>query len=207
MNGWKKHSSSLLLPLISILPLAICACVAILFYFEWRQLSDCEERAKRLAYKTALSTSGQDQNLALLSRLSQADRFYLDKHLESLLFLETEIKQTEALLVEDPHNLSLKKRLDFLKSGNNRLLFTEGKVKQNQLVREMEEKQQTPVEMNEEDLKKMLSLIEEVPIWPYDTKENKPQFLIRRFHLERKQRTADDAVFSVSMELIKREGV
>ena len=140
-----------------------------------------------------------------LASLKNPDHFYIDKHLETLCFLEPEIKKIEALLLDSPNDESLKKRLHFLKEGANRLLFSEIQTRQQNRFLEVEEKQQQPVEMNEEDLKKTLSLIEGVTIWPYGPKEKRPQLIIKDFQLSKKEISSQEFVYVLNTLLIRRE--
>lgn len=109
------------------------------------------------------------------------------------------------MLVENPLNVDLQRRLQFLKSTSNRLIFIEEKRRKAKGFVEIEEKQQYPVEVNEEDLKRTLSLIEGMTIWPYGPKENPPQLLIRGLELTRKESASQEKVFLLRMHLLRRE--
>lgn len=111
----------------------------------------------------------------------------------------------EALSTEQGLDDTMQKRLNSLKEGKNRLLFSEEKIRSKDKMREVFEKQQHPVEINDEDLKQLLCVIEGVTIWPYGPKEGKPQLIIQDFQLSKKRTHAQDHVFVVNMNLIKRE--
>ncbi len=66
-------------------------------------------------------------------------------------------------------------------------------------------RQQTPIELNEEDLKRLLCLIEGATIWPYGPKEGRPQLIIKDFTLSKKELPSQEKVYVVSIQLIKRE--
>ncbi len=146
----------------------------------------------------------QKREHSALSSLAQSDPFYIDKHLETLIFLEPEIKKIESLFADTQVDETIQKRLHFLKN-TNRFLLAEDKIRSKEKLREVFEKQQQPVEIDEEDLKKLLALIEGVTIWPYGPKEGRPQIIIQDFSLSKKQHRAQDHVFVVNMNLIKRE--
>ncbi len=160
---------------------------------------------ERISKKSAQIESLHQKEGSFLSSLRNADHFYIDKHLETLCFLEPEVKKMEAQLLENPNDDGLKKRLFFLKEGPNRLLFSEIQTRQSSNFQEVEEKQQHFVEMNEEDLKRTLSLIEGVTIWPYGPKEMRPQLIIKDFQLSKKENGSQEFVYVVNMDLIKRE--
>ena len=140
----------------------------------------------------------------LLNSLSQSDPRYIDKHLETLTFLEPEIKKMETFLSDAHVDEAIHKRLHFLKESN-RLLFVEDKIRSAQKMQEVYERQQQPVEMDEEDLKKLLALVEGITIWPYGPKEGRPQLIVQDFSLSKKREHAQHNVFIVTMNVIKRE--
>lgn len=177
------------------------------FFTQLFAYGNLADEMQRIYIKSAqLETLHQKEN-DFLASLKNPDHFYIDKHLETLYFLEPEIKKIEALLLDSPNDESLKKRLHFLKEGPNRLLFSEIQTRQQSRFQEVEEKQQRLVEMNEEDLKKILSLIEGVTIWPYGPKEKRPQLIIKDFQLSKKEISSEEFVYAINMHLIKRESL
>lgn len=163
------------------------------------------QEMERIQTKACLLSSAKKKEAALLDPLQHTDPHYLD-HLHSLHFLIPEIKRLESFLVDNPEEETLFKRLQFLKT-RNQLLFSEGISQSCPQFKEVEEIQQYTVEMNEEDLKKLLSMIEGGTIWPYGPKEGKPLFVITEFSLTKRELVRDEKVFAVSMKLLKREGV
>lgn len=169
-----------------------------------QKFSLLEEEIERLHVRTLQTQELQQREDSLLNSLKNPDTHYLDKNIETLTFLLPELKKLEAFSSENTEEHTFK-RLQFLKEGGNRLVFSEERVRSNELFREIEEKQQHPVEMNEEDLKKLLCLIEGVTIWPYGPKEGRPQLIIKDFRLSKKEISSQEKVFVISMELINRE--
>jgi hypothetical protein len=168
-------------------------------------LKDLDERIEMVHARKEQSEQVQKRQHSVLSSLSQSDPFYIDKYLESLTFLESDIKKMEMLSSETHSDEPIENRLSFLKEGANRLLFAEEKIVSKDKIREVFEKQQHPIETNEEDLKKLLCLIEGITIWPYGPKEGRPQLIIQDFQLSKKRLGAQDHVFVINMNLIKRE--
>ena len=99
----------------------------------------------------------------------------------------------------------LKERLGFLKEGKNKLLFVEEGIERSGSLQEVEEKCKYPVEMNEEDLKKLLSVVEEVKIGSNLPPDNAPQLIIKNFELLKKPTLGSEDVFEVHLSIIKRE--
>ncbi len=179
--------------------------LAFQFFFNFQSLDSIGEEITRIEKKSHYSQEWHKKETAFLSMMKQADHFYIDKHLETLSFLEPELKKMETLLLDSAPDDHLKKRVQFLKEGSNRLLFSEEKIRQHQQFLEVEEYNQTPVEMNEEDLKKLLSLIEGVTIWPYGPKESRPQLILTDFQLTKKELPSHENVFVIDLKLLKRE--
>lgn len=206
----KGFLSSFVIPPIVFWGLLIAAPFPILyslsrFFNELNCAKRVEEEFDRIAQKGSLSEATKKNEESLFASLKKPDPHYIDKHIESLTFLLPEIRKLELMVEENPENIGASKRLFFLKGGGNRLLFKEEGIRSGSGLREMEEIQQSPVEMNEEDLKKLLCLIEGITIWPYGPKEGKPQLIVKDFKLSKKQTIAQQHVFLVSLQLIKRE--
>ena len=144
---------------------------------------------------------------SLSAQVQSADPFYLDKHLETLVFLESEIKRLEAVCQSTSCDPTAKKRLHFLKEGDNKLLFAEQQIQQSESFREVEERQQNSIEMNAEDLKKLLSRIEGVTIEDASPCSHPPQLIIKSFELTKKASQRQEDHFLVNMFLLKREGL
>jgi hypothetical protein len=186
-----------------ILGLVPFFCLILFFYMRLEELNTFEGRMEQAHKKAIIQKIHKEKENVFLTKIKNVDHFYIDKHLETLAFLEHEVKRLQASAY-DSDDMS-KKRLAFLKEGSNRLLFSEEKIRHNETVQETEEKQQHPVEMNEEDLKKLLSLIEGTAIGPYLPKSNRPQLIIKNFELSKKPVSSEEDVFVVNMQLIKRE--
>lgn len=172
------------------------------FFSTVEELREIENAIEQLHFKQErLKGQGQSEN-AFLSKMKNADHFYIDNNLESLTFLESEISQLEL----QSSDSSLKKRLEFLKGSSNKFLFAEDAIRRGEFFQEVEERLQHPVEMNEEDLKKILCLIEEIPISPFSPPLNAPQLVIKNFDLSKKNISSEQEVFVINLQLIKREG-
>jgi hypothetical protein len=177
------------------------------FIFGIQKMNELEQEMERIHSRSVLSQEILRKESSLLNSLKNPDHHYLDKHIETLTFLLPEVKKLEAISVENPHDEQIIKRLQFLKEGGNALVFSEEQIRNNDIFREIEEKQQHPIEINEEDLKKLLCLIEGITIWPYGPKEGRPQLIIKDFKLSKKEISPQEKVFIISMQLIKRENL
>jgi hypothetical protein len=177
------------------------------FFSGLQKLEQLEDEMERIHAKIVILQESKQKESSLLSSLKNSDSHYLDKYVETLTFLLPEIKKLETIQLENPEEEQIAKRLQMLKDGGNHLRFSEEQIRANETFRETEEKQQQPVELNEEDLKKLLCLIEGVTIWPYGPKEGRPQLIIKDFKLTKKELSSHEKVFIVSIQLIKRENL
>lgn len=178
-----------------------------LFWFQWKMqllqnqkavIDALQEKALEVAYQ-------KTKNDACLSLLKTADRSYLDKHVEPLVLLEPETRRIQAFLSHQKENHSLARRLEFLKSGKNRIALVEEKRRAAQQLQEVEEKLQHPIELNEEDLKKLLVLIEGVTINPYSPVQGRPQIIFKEFDLVKQMASSEEEIYMIDFKLIKRE--
>jgi hypothetical protein len=187
-----------------LLFLAPLPLLSLLFYYSSRVEKLCElsEKIEILHEKKRHADQIKKRQHSFTATLLQADSQYIDKHLETLTFLESEVKK-----LETQNDELATKRLAFLKEGANRLILVEEKRRTKDKLCETQERLQHPVEIHEEDLKKLLCLIEGVTIWPYGPKEGKPQLLFQDFRLTRKQQSPSGAVFSLNFNMIKRENL
>jgi hypothetical protein len=105
------------------------------------------------------------------------------------------LKDQEKLLLEKLQTADrffLDKRLD--------VRFIDENLRRSDLIQEVESRQEKPVEMNEEELKKVLELIETMP-------QNSPQIIVKHLHLTKKRLSPHRALFVADMNLIKRERI
>lgn len=169
------------------------------------ELENMSCKLEMLHKRSSLSKNKKNKEEQVLAYMRGADPYYLDKYVESLTFLDPEIKKWQRLSTEKPI-LAIEQRLEFLSSDKNRLMFAEGEIHKEGIFREVEEKQKHPIEVNEDDLKKILSLLEGVKISPYAAPEKHPQILIKQFDLTKKMHPEiKEKVFVLSMQLLKRE--
>ncbi len=182
---------------LSPLPFLICV---IHFICKLQESSVWEGEFERIHAKAAHMQQIQHRESVLLAPLKGSDPRYLDRQLESLHFALPEIKKLEAMRADHP---DVEKVIQRLKE--ERLVFVEEAVRSNELFREVELRQQQPIEVNEEDLKRLLCLIEGVTIWPYGPKEGRPLFIIKEFKLSKQELPSKEKVFLIAMQLIRRE--
>ena len=179
---------------------------ATLFLFlEKGSLHELEGRFAAAARKEKIAFERKSRKERFIQRYSHADPYFIDQQIESFPLLMAEKERLESLLHHPafPESAVLKERLQFL--NGNRLAFAEENIKSSSQLKEVEEKQRHAVQMDEQDIQKILSLIEDVPIGPYLPSSRSPQILIKEFRLKKQETPLQTQVWEAEMDLFKRE--
>ena len=149
----------------------------------------------------------QAQNIALRRHYRNADHFYIDKYLEAITFLEPEIENLKTIMKDKnfTNDKAIEKRLEFLNSPANHLSFVEGVVQAYPFFQETTETLAHPVEVNVDDIRKILSRVEGIKIGTFEPGPNPPQLVILEFKIDKKASNSDSDVYLLNMKLLKRE--
>jgi len=190
----------------SLLSAPLLVSLAILFLRN-SQIEEMECGLQQAQSKSKAAFERKTKKERFLSRYSDANPYFLNQQIESLLFLQNEKKQIESLLRHPalPRKEALEERLAFLNRGENRLVFAEENIRSNERINETEEKQRHPVQMEETDLQKLLAILEDLPIGSYSPIDGCPQILIRDFKMKKIKTPLQREVLEIEMDLIKRE--
>jgi hypothetical protein len=187
---------------VSLLPFLI---VMVVFSQKMERLNAFEKAVGRLPLRLEKVEIGQKDKNTFKETYGSIDPYYLDHVLESMILLKPEI---EALKLVYSHPAfqsceNIKKRLETLTEGGNRLMFSEKHRDVNGELEEVYLSQIRPVEINRNDLKTILMAVEGVKIGDEVPPEYRPQFVIREFHLNKKK-LAERETYLLEMQLIKR---
>jgi len=138
----------------------------------------------------------------LMQRINHASDTYIADEIEGMQFLESEIKDLEAVLAAPAlsENVLWQDRLQFL-TERNRLLFTEEERKSSELFTESQWIQQEPVEMGDDDFKQVLSRLEDIFVAYHKPSEMLPDLFLSKFSMKNERR----GVCRVTLGFIKRE--
>lgn len=174
------------------------------------QLKRVTELKNHIAYvqdMVFIHESKQSSNSAIKHQFSDADHFYIDKNLEAITLLEPEIESLKGMLNNPnfPDDENIKKRLDALTGSSNALRFTEGVVQSTPMFQEVTETLAHPVEVNVEDLRHILCLVEGIPMGGCIPPADRPQLIILDFKIDQKKVSEKNEVFSLNLKLLKRE--
>lgn len=177
-------------------------------FFYHKQLLNAQEAYVESVYQSfLLEGEKQELNENIYQNYRNADRRYIEEQLETLSFLHDEkekIKQLLQLEIFRDHE-TLQKRLEFLTGVQNQLVFVEGEVETYPHFKETVLSLAHPVDLDAEDLKKLLARIENVPIGENIPPFGCPQFIVTEFRLERKSREGQNEFFKLEMKLLKRD--
>ena len=94
--------------------------------------------------RSKISSHKKNKEAQILSQMRGADPYYLDKYVESLNFLDPEIKKWQRLSPLEKTPLAIEKRLEFLRSDNNRLLFAVGIYNQKECLEKSKKNKSIP---------------------------------------------------------------
>lgn len=194
----------LYLAALGLLPLV---CTVFFFFSEKSQLSELYENIEQIEQQSYLKEKKQAINVTVRQHFREADHFYIDKHLETLVFLEPEIEMLQKILSDKnfADDERLKKRLEYLTSSANSLVFSEGVVQSYPLFQETMETLVHPVEINTVDLQKILAQIEGVQMGNEKPAPNRPQLIITELKLDKKKIHEKNEVYVLNLKLLKRE--
>lgn len=174
-------------------------------FLEKSSLQTLEKRFAIAARKEKIAFEKRARKERFINRYSHADPYFLDQQIEAFPLLQAEKEKLESLLHHPafPESVALKERLQFL--NNNRLAFTEENIRTSSQIKEIDEHLRHSVQMDDKDLQKILSLIEDVPIGSNLPSNTSPQIIIRDLRLKTPQTSLQTQVFEVDMDLLKRE--
>lgn len=177
------------------------------FISQKSQLQDLAKNLESVQNHAFIKKSKQAVNLAVCRHFREADHFYIDKYLETLVFLEPEIEQIQKIIQDKnfAEEERIKKRTEFLTSQANALVFSEGVVQSFPLFQETTETLVHSVEVNSSDIQKILARIEGVKMGDFQPGPHRPQLIITEFKLDKKKINDKNEVYLLNVKLIKRE--
>lgn len=189
--------------LLGLIPLFITGAA---FLSQQNRLQEVETLFEIVMAQGAVKEHKQAQNQIVMKTFEDQDHFYIDKYLETLTFLEPEVEELEKLVQGSiPVSDQLLKRYEKLTGQENQLRFVEGQVQSTPTFQEVVESLTHPVEINTDDVHKILAKIEGVEINGYLPDPGRPQLIITDFKLEKKRTLGNNEAFLLNLKLLKRE--
>ncbi len=189
-----KKSNPLLVLALGMVPLCL-----VIFHLEQKsiQIQAWTKKISDLEEKATLSENSKATRDTVWQSAKQSNPHYLSEVVETLPLLTPELSRVQALARQYPSNSALQERLSFLQGEKNKIRFIQQAQRSGSFFQETEYKMQNTVQMNEDDLKKFLAAVET------DSKD-RPLLIIKEFELKKLKEKADETVYNVQAELIKR---
>ncbi len=189
---------------LGLLPIAY-ACFSLMTSLN--KVEELENRIQSVRHSAYQRDKKQAVNMSVKENFREADHFYIDKHLETVTLLQQETENLQRILNNKNFagDEDIKRRLDFLTGPGNRILFSEGNVQSFAYFKEVTASLVHPVEVNIDNLKKILARVEGIEIGTYQQGQNRPQLIVLDFKLDKKSITEKNEVYSLNMKLLKRE--
>ena len=189
---------------LGLLPLFF---VVFVFISEKNKREELQNGMEMIQTQALIKERKQALNMTVRDHFRDADHFYIDKHLETLSFLEPETEQLQKISqdVNFADDDRVKKRLEFLTGQGNALVFSEGVVQSFPFFQETAETLVHPVEVDINDIQKILARIEGVKVGKYSPGPHRPQLVITEFRLDKKKVNDKNEVYLLNLKLIKRE--
>lgn len=195
--------------LIYVLSLGLLPFCFLLFQFfgSDKEIDELRESLLDLQDQVFIKEKKQALNLAVMNHFKEADHFYVDKQLETIMLLEPELKVLQNISKDKnfADDERIKKRIEYLSTSANTLNFTEGVVQKFPFFQETTETMIHPVEVNPSDIKKILARVEGIEIGDYKPSPNRPQLIITEFQIDKKRVPDQNEVYQLNMKLLKRE--
>lgn len=204
MNKIPQNRALLYILIVALMPVLLSSAYVMT---KLKDLDGLNQEFESLKETLLYKDQRQASNKKVRAYFKDIDHFYIDKELESLSFLEPEIEVLQKIVSQKnfPDDEVIKKRLEFLSGSGNHLVFNEGVVQNYGPFQEVLETQAHPVEINLNDLKKILSRIEGIEIGENEILRNRPQLLVLDFKLDKKTSPDKNETYQLSMKLLKRE--
>ena len=181
-------------------------CAVLLIKTRFAKLSMRKTHFEQIQWRGKRLVQTQKDRNEFLEKYQQVDAYYLSHAIEQLVFLKPEIAALQVIYGHPTFQScpAVKERLTCLTQGKNRLVFVEQGRETSKFIQETHYQQQALIEVNAEDIKNILSIIEGVSIGPYEPLSFRPQLVLRRFDLKRESLLGRESYF-LDMDLIKRE--
>jgi hypothetical protein len=171
------------------------------------RVNQLKQQVYHLQDQAFIRENKQSSNMAVRLHFSDADHFYIDKNLETLSFLEPEIESLKSMLNNPnfPDDDNIKKRIETLTGNGNSMVFTEGVVQSTPIFQEVTETLVHPIEVNVNDLRRILCNIEGIALGDCVPTPDRPQLMILDFKIDKKNVSEKNEVFLLNLKLLKRE--
>jgi hypothetical protein len=134
------------------------------------------------------------------------DHFYLEKQVGTITPLSQEITALQKMLAGGfhPDEEAMRRRLTILTGPENALTFSESAEKSYAALKETQVQLSRSVEVDIQDVRKILARIEGVQIGPDEANASRPHLIITDFKIDKKKGLHSE-VYLLNLKILKRE--
>jgi hypothetical protein len=165
------------------------------------KLKSLMQQVAILEKKAVILQEKKEKQERIWQQTKKADPLYLAQVIEALPLQLSELQKAQGLLRQYPDKRPLQDRLAFLQSDRNRIQLVQQVERIAPFFHETELKFVQPVQMNGDDLRNFLVAVEGDD---YSTEQERPLLVIKEFKLSKFKTKADDMVYNIDVEMIKR---
>ncbi|KPK33206.1 MAG: hypothetical protein AMS24_01810 [Chlamydiae bacterium SM23_39] len=169
-----------------------------------KKIKSLEKQFERVYDKATKSYFSRKIKKNFFKKYQKFDPYFVTNNIESLIFMNDNKNKIKIILTHPAFASSkkLKKRRSFLEGGQNKLFFKENKTSSCLNFKESIEQQQNEIEVERDDIKRILAILEDVSISEYNPIDRSPFFQIQRITITKKNK---NSFILNNLSLIKRE--
>lgn len=192
---------------VLILGTGFIACSLVLSTYKYAKYIQLKNNLENLSFLCKSTIRKRAMKKEFLEKQRNFDPYFIANNLESIQLCEDEKLNIKKALTTPGFikNKDLLKRLKFLESSKNKISFIEDNIIKTSLIKESYQNLLDPVEIEEKDLIKLLSIFDDRVIDQNNPITNQPQLIIKNFRLTKKVTPLNNQIFLLNINLIKRE--
>ena len=203
MDKISNERKIIYLLLLGMLPIFF---VSIYFYTENTYINTLSYDLDNAITLAEEKNAKEYMNKQVKSIFKEVDHFWIDKEIETIKPLTDEAANIKDILSQGyhPNEDEMRRRINFLTSGQNNIAFTEGSIKSYKDFQETIETLSHPVDVGRRDLQSILSKIEGVSLDGAEMRSGRPHLIITECKLEKKKGLSQDCL-QLDLKVLKRE--
>lgn len=191
---------------VFVLSLALAILPILYFKKESEKIAHLDYQLKVLEKQSHYFFAKERERALFKSAYLYADPAFLTNYVESIELLKEEKRVLKEIKTEGGFEgyRPIEERLMFLASGKNTMHFEEVACGQSDVYEEKSYKLSHPVEVEKNDVEKVLSFIEGVKVGPFVPPAKHPQLFFTSFVLEKHPLRKKSDVYQLDIEVVQR---
>ncbi len=173
--------------------------------FQMQKIEEIQDRFEKALKKEKILKIKKQKIDSFVTHHMGASSDFIQEKLESIELLEKERKKLISLIQHPafPNYSPFQERLSSL--SKNKMIFLEGAMQTKGKIKESHHKLKNTCQIDETDLKKILSLVEDVSIDEFVPFEKSPQCIIQELKLKKGTSNTGAQHFEMQLEIFQRE--